>query len=137
MSSPARKTAWATVPLASSTAMSSVSFGPRSSSQGCWLPSICTSMPSWGMHRRRNRCCWERRRRGTADASLDQNSAQRGTAQIDALAFPQQLGEMSVVGPRITVAGQLHHGGRSLLGTALWGRRPRFPWANAAGPPLR
>ena len=29
-----------------------------------WLPSICTSMPSWGMRRRRKRCCWERRRRG-------------------------------------------------------------------------
>ena len=41
MFSPAQRTA--TVPVAS--AMSNVSFGPRPSSQRCWLPSICTSIP--------------------------------------------------------------------------------------------
>ena len=46
----------------------------------------------------------------TADAGLDQNPAHRGAAQVDALALPQQLGEVAVVGPRIAVAGQLHHG---------------------------
>ena len=46
MSSLVRNTAWATAPVASSTAMSSVSFGTRSSSQGCWLPSIYTNILS-------------------------------------------------------------------------------------------
>ena len=30
---------------------------------GCRLPSICTSIPSWCKCLRRNRCCWDRRRR--------------------------------------------------------------------------
>ena len=67
-------------------------------------------MPSCGVRLRRKRCCWERRLRGTADAGLDQNPAHRRAAQVDALALPQQLGEMSMVGARIAVAGQLHHG---------------------------
>ena len=63
----------------------------------------------------------------TADACLDQNSAQRGTAQIDALAFPQQLGEMSMVGARIAVAGQLHHGSRSGFGDGIVGPAAPVP----------
>ena len=63
----------------------------------------------------------------TADACLDQNSAQRGTAQIDALAFPQQLSEMSVVGARIAVAGQLHHGSRSDLRDSIVGPAAPVP----------
>ena len=43
VSSVAWKAAWATVPVASPTAMSSVSFGPRSSSQRLWPPPVCTS----------------------------------------------------------------------------------------------
>ena len=39
------KAAWATVSMSSSTAMSSVSFGPRSSSQGFWLPSLAPASP--------------------------------------------------------------------------------------------
>ena len=58
------KRAWATTPVASSTASSSTSLGPRSSSQAWWLASISISMPSWGMRRRRNRCCRERRLQG-------------------------------------------------------------------------
>ena len=57
----------------------------------------------------------------TADACLDQNSAQRGTAQVDALAFPQQLSEMSMVGARIAVAGQLHYGSHSDLRDSIVG----------------
>ena len=71
MSSVMRKTAWDTVPVASSTAFSSFNLGPRSSSQGCWLPSICTSMPPWGTRLRRKRCCGEPRLRGTAQAGPD------------------------------------------------------------------
>ena len=63
----------------------------------------------------------------TADACLDQNSAQRGTAQVDALAFPQQFGEMSMVGARIAVAGQLHHGSRSGCGNGIVGPTPPVP----------
>ena len=44
-----------------------------------------------------------------------------GRLRVDALALPQQLGEMSVVGPRITVAGQLHHGGRRGFGHGIVG----------------
>ena len=51
----------------------------------------------------------------TADAGLDQNAAHRGTAQVDALALPQQLGEVAVVCPGVAVAGQLHHGSGSDL----------------------
>jgi len=30
---------------------------PPSPSQRWWLPSTCSSIPSWGMRRRRTRCC--------------------------------------------------------------------------------
>ena len=37
----------------------------------------------------------------TADAGLGQYASHRGTAQVDALTFPQQLSEVSVVCPRV------------------------------------
>ena len=40
-----------------------------------------------------------------ADASLDQDPAHRGTAQVDPLPLLQQLGEVAVVGAGIAVAG--------------------------------
>ena len=49
------------------------------------------------------------------------------TAQIDALAFPQQLSEMSMVGARIAVAGQLHHGSRSDLRDSIVGPAAPVP----------
>ena len=63
----------------------------------------------------------------TADACLDQNAAHRGTAQVDALAFPQQFGEMSMVGARVAVAGQLHHGSRGRLRDGVVGPTPPVP----------
>ena len=72
----------------------------------------------------------------TADACLDQNSAQRGTAQIDALALPQQLGEMSVVGSGVAVAGQLYHGSRSGFGDGIVGPAAPVPVGQCGGTDL-
>ena len=71
------------------------------------------------------------------DAGLDQNAAHRGTAQVDALALPQQLGEVAVVCPGEPLLASLTTAAAAVSGTALCGFRPRFPWTNAAGPPLR
>ena len=79
------------------------------------------------MRRRRNRCCWKRRLRGTADAGLDQNPAHRGAAQVDALPFPQQLGEVAMVGAGVAVAGQLHHGSSGRLGDGVVGLSASVP----------
>ena len=73
----------------------------------------------------------------TADAGLGQDAAHRGTAQVDALALPQQLGEMSVVGPRITVAGQLHHGSHSGFGDGVVGPTAPVPAGQCGRTPLR
>ena len=59
----------------------------------------------------------------TADAGLGENAAHRGPAQVDALALPEQHGEVGVVGALVAVGGQFHHGcslgGRdSVVGTA-------------------
>ena len=43
----------------------------------------------------------------TAQTGLGQDAAHRGTAQVDALAFPQQFGQVSVVCSRVAVTGQL------------------------------
>ncbi len=58
---------------------------------------------------------------GTADARLDQDAAHRGAAQVDALLFPEQFGEVAVVGASVAVAGQLHHGGGIRLGDGVVG----------------
>lgn len=47
----------------------------------------------------------------TADASLGENAAHGGPAQVDALAFPEQFGEVSVIGALVALGGQLHHRG--------------------------
>ena len=114
VSSVVRKTAWATVPVASPTAMSSVSPGMLAAvdlHQHALLGHTTTpeavllgASASWA-----------------ADAGLDQDAAHRGTAQVDALAFPQQLGEVAVVCPGVAVAGQLHHGGSGRLGDGVVG----------------
>ena len=52
---------------------------------------------------------------GAADASLHQDAAHRGPAQVDPLPLPQQLGEVAVVGAGVAVAGQLDHGGRRVF----------------------
>ena len=44
------------------------------------------------------------------DAGLGENAAHRGPAQVDALALPEQLGEVGVVGALVAVGGQFHHG---------------------------
>ena len=59
----------------------------------------------------------------TADAGLGENAAHRGPAQVDALLFAEQLGEVGVVGALVAVGGQFHHcgslGGRDgVVGTA-------------------
>ena len=46
----------------------------------------------------------------TADAGLGENAAHRGPAQVDALPFAEQLGEVGVVGALVAVGGQFHHG---------------------------
>ena len=74
---------------------------------------------------------------GTADARLGQNAAHRGPAQVDAFPLLQQFGEMGVVGALVTLCSQLHHHVSLGGGMALWGRRPRLPWARAAAPSLR
>ena len=78
-------------------------------------------MPSWGMRRRRNRCCWERRLRGLPKPALTNTRRTVGAAQVDALALPQQFGEMSVVGAGIAIAGQLHHGSGGRLRDGVMG----------------
>ena len=69
----------------------------------------------------------------TADAGLGQDAAHRGAAQVDALALPQQLGEMSMVGARIAVAGQLHHGSRSDLRESIVGPTAPVPVDQCGG----
>ena len=90
--------------------MSSVSFGPRSSSQG-WLAAVDLHQHALLGHAPApETVLLGAAAARTADAGLDQNPAHRGTAQVDALALPQQLGEVAVVCPGVAVAGQLHHG---------------------------
>ena len=48
---------------------------------------------------------------GTADASLGENAPHGGPAQVDPFPFPQQLGEVSVVGALVALSGQFHHHG--------------------------
>ena len=54
---------------------------------------------------------WRAPTAGTADACLVQNAAHRGPAEVDALPFPEQFGEVSMVGALVALGGQLHHGG--------------------------
>ena len=56
---------------------------------------------------------------GTADVGLEQDAAHRGTAQVDAFTLLQQLGEVGVVRPGVSVAGQLHHGSDGRLGDGV------------------
>ena len=69
----------------------------------------------------------------TADAGLDQNPAHRGAAQVDALPFPQQLGEVAVVGAGVAVAGQLHHGSSGRLGDGVVGLSASVPVGQCSG----
>ena len=46
---------------------------------------------------------------GTADAGLGENAPYRGPAQVDALSFTEQLGEMGVVGTLLALRRQLHY----------------------------
>ena len=63
----------------------------------------------------------------TADAGPDQNPAHRRAAQVDALPFPQQLGEVAVAGAGVAVAGQLHHGSGGRLGDGVVGLSAPVP----------
>ena len=59
----------------------------------------------------------------TADPRLGENAPHRGPAQVDALAFAEQLGEVGVVGALVALCRQFHHrsslAGRSgVMGTA-------------------
>ena len=58
---------------------------------------------------------------GAAQASLHQDAAHRGPAQVDSLPFPQQFGEVAVIGARVAVAGQFYHGGRRGFGHGVVG----------------
>ena len=60
---------------------------------------------------------------GTADARFGENAPHRGPAQVDALAFAEQFGEVGVVGAFVAAGGQFHHGGSlgrrdGIVGTA-------------------
>ena len=46
---------------------------------------------------------------GAGDARPCQDAAHGGSAQVDALPVPEQLGQVSVVGAGVGGAGQLHH----------------------------
>ena len=46
-----------------------------------------------------------------SDARFGENAPHRGPAQVDALAFAEQLGEVGVVGAFVAAGGQFHHGG--------------------------
>ena len=113
--------------VASSTAMSSVSFGPRSSSQG-WLTAVDLHQhPLLGHATAPEPVLLGAAAARTSDAHLGQDAAHCGTAQVDTLAFPQQFGEMSVVGSGVAVAGQLHHGSRSDLRDSIVGPAALVP----------
>ena len=58
---------------------------------------------------------------GAAQAGLHQDAAHRGPAQVDPFSFPQQFGQVAVVGARIAVAGQFHHSCRCLFGHGVVG----------------
>ena len=60
----------------------------------------------------------------------------RNVGQVDALALPQQFGEMSMVGARVAVAGQLHHGSRSGFGDGIVGPAPSVPVGQCGGTDL-
>ena len=70
---------------------------------------------------------------GAADAGLDQNAANGGAAQVDALAFPQQLGEVAVVCTGVAVDGQLHHGSSGRLGDGVVGSASPVPMGQYGG----
>ncbi len=72
----------------------------------------------------------------TADAGLDQNPAHRRMAQVDALALPQQLGEVAVVCPGVAVAGQLHHGSHSDLRDGVVRSSAPIPMGQCGGTAL-
>ena len=100
--------------------------------QGWLLPSICTSMPSWGMRRRRNRGsggCEDCRCRPWSEFGAPWDSGRCSRA-------PAELGEMSVVGPRIAVAGQLHHGSCSGFGNGVVGPTAPVPVGQCGGTAL-
>ena len=70
---------------------------------------------------------------GTADAGFDQDESHRGTAQVDALAFPQQFGEVGVVCPRIAVAGQPYYRSRSSVMDGIAGPTASVPVSQCGG----
>ena len=70
---------------------------------------------------------------GAAQAGPDQNASYRGTAQVNALPFPQQFGEVSVVGASVVVAGQLHHGGRGGFRNGVMGPPSPVPVSQCGG----
>ena len=74
----------------------------------------------------------------TGDAHLGQNAPHRGPAQVDALPFLEQLGEMGVVGSGVGGAGQLHHLGRLFVGYGVAGFTAPVPVSKCGGafPPI-
>ena len=70
---------------------------------------------------------------GTADAGFDQDAPHRGTAQVDALALPQQFGEVGVVCPRIAVAGQPYYRSRSSVMDGIAGPTASVPVSQCGG----
>ena len=67
----------------------------------------------------------------TAQSGLDQYVAHCGTAQVNALAFPKQFGEVTMVGAGIVVAGQLHHGSRGSRGDSVVGPTASVPMSQS------
>ena len=48
---------------------------------------------------------------GAADTGPDQNATDGGAAEVYALPFPKQFGQVGVVGSPVLDSGQLHHCG--------------------------
>ena len=55
----------------------------------------------------------------TLQPGVDQDAPERGPADVDALAFAQQLAEMGVVGPWVPGASQMNHIGQNGLGGSI------------------